>query len=86
MRYLREQAKVAGSDVSEIPVSVSAPLGPARAGRFSLGIEPGEIIQNCRAFDNLGVDRIVISPNPRNADEMLPTMEMLAREVLPAFR
>ena len=86
MRYLQEQAKVAGRDASAIPVSVSAPLGAARAGRFSLGDEPGEITQNCRAFENLGVDRIVISSNTRNADEMFPAMEMLAREVLPAFQ
>ena len=86
MRYLQEQAEVAGRDASAIPVSVSAPLGAARAGRFSLGVEPGEITQKCRAFEDLGVDRIVISSNTRNAEELLPTLEMMAREVLPAFQ
>jgi len=86
MRYLQEQAEVARRDASAIPVSVSAPLGAARAGRFSLGVEPGEITQKCRAFEDLGVDRIVISSNTRNADEMLPTMEMLAREILTEFQ
>ena len=36
-----------------------------------------------RAFEELGVQRMVISSNTRDLDQMLPDMEMLAREVLP---
>ena len=86
MRYLKEQAEAAGRDPSEIRVSVSAPMGNAREGRFSLGTEPGEILQKIRAYEGLGVDRMVISSNTRDARDLLPTMEMLSREVLPAFR
>ena len=86
MRYLKEQAEAAGRDPSEIRVSVSAPMGNAREGRFSLGTEPGEILQKIRAYQGLGVDRMVISSNTRDARDLVPTMEMLAREVLPAFR
>ena len=86
MRYLEEQAESAGRDPSEIQVSVSAPMGSAREGRFSLGTEPGEILRKVQAYEGLGVDRMVISSNTRDAQDLLPAMEMLAREVLPAFQ
>ena len=86
MRYLQEQAEAAGRDPSEIQVSVSAAMGNARERRSSLGTEPGEILQKARAFESIGVDRMVISPNTRDAQGLLPAMEMLAQEVLPAFQ
>ena len=86
MRYLHERTAAVGRDSSEVPVSISIPMGEGREGRFSLGNDPAEIVQNARAFQELGVRRIVVSPNTRNAAEMLPTMEMLASEVMPAFR
>ncbi len=86
MRYLQERTSAAGRDPSEVPVSISIPMGEGREGRFSLGNDPAEIEQKARAFQEMGVRRIVVSPNTRNAAEMLPAMEMLAREVMPAFR
>ena len=86
MRYLQERTAAAGRDPSEVPVSISIPMGEGREGRFSLGSDPAEIVPKARAFQELGVHRIVISPNTRNAAEMLPAMEMLATEVMPAFR
>ena len=86
MRYLQERTAAAGRDPSEVPVSISIPMGEGREGRFSLGNDPAEIAQKARAFEELGVRRIVVSPNTRNAAEMLPAMEMLATEVMPAFR
>ena len=86
MRYLQEQAEAAGRETIEIPVSISAPMGAARSGRYSLGTEPTEILQKARTYEQLGVERLVISPNTRNAEEIEPVMEMLAREVLPAFQ
>ena len=86
LRYLRERTEAAGRDPSAVPVSVSIPMGEGREGRFSLGNNAAEILQKARAFQDLGVRRIVVSPNTREAAEMLPAMEMLASEVLPEFR
>jgi hypothetical protein len=86
MRYLRERTEAAGRDPSAVPVSVSIPMGEGREGRFSLGNKAAEILQKARAFEDIGVRRIVVSPNTRDAAEMLPAMEMLASEVLPEFR
>ena len=86
MRYLRERAEAAGRDPASIPVSVSITLGPGREGRYSLGNDAGEIRQKAAAFAELGVRRVVVSPNTRDAGEMAPAMEMLARDVLPDFR
>ena len=86
MRYLQERTIAAGRDPSEVPVSISIPMGEGREGRFSLGNDPAEIVHKARAFEELGVRRIVVSPNTRNAAEMLPAMEMLATEVMPAFQ
>jgi probable F420-dependent oxidoreductase len=86
MRYLRQRAAAAGRDASEVPVSVSISIGSAPAGRYSLGADPAEILQKARAFESLGVERLVVSSDTRNAEEMLPAMEVLAREVLPAFQ
>jgi len=84
IRYLARQAEAAGRDPSEIPVSVSAPLGAGRAGRYSLGTEPGEILEKARTYQELGVARLVVStPNTRSVEETAHAMEMLAREVLP---
>ena len=88
LRYLSERAEAAGRDVSEIPVSVRLDIGTPRSARstgsgsYSLGTEPGEILQNARAFEGLGVDEIVISPTTGDAEEILAVLEMLARDVV----
>lgn len=84
IQYLAEQARACGRDPKEIPVSVSAPMGQS-ADRYTIGSDGTEILQKAQAYASLGVDRLVISSNTRNADEMIPAMEMVAREVLPAF-
>jgi len=59
-------------------------LGAGRAGRYSLGTEPGEILEKARTYQELGVARLVVStPNTRSVEETAHAMEMLAREVLP---
>ena len=85
IRYLRERTEAAGREPSDVPVSVSIPMGEGREGRFSLGNDPAEILQRARALQDLGVRRIVVSPNTRDAAEMQPALETLASEVLPAF-
>ncbi len=91
LRYLNERAEAAGRDMSEIPVSVRLDIGTPRsagsatANSYSLGTDPGEILQNARAFEGLGVDEIVISPTTGDAEELLAALEMLARDIAPAF-
>ena len=85
IRYLLERAQAAGRAASEIPVSVSIPMGEGRTGRYSLGIDPAEMLQKAHTYETLGVDRMVISPGTGDPQEMASAMEMLAREVLPAF-
>ena len=84
IQYLAEQARACGRNPKEIPVSVSAPMGQS-AGRYTIGSDGTEILRKAQTYASLGVDRLVISSNTRKADEMLPAMEMVARDVLPAF-
>jgi len=71
----------------EVPVSVSLPLGAARARRYALGTDPGEIVQKLQAFAPLGVETIVVySGNTGDLVEILRAMDMLAREVLPVVQ
>jgi probable F420-dependent oxidoreductase len=86
MSYLRAQAQAAGRDVAEIPVSLSIPVGPSSARRVSLGTTPEEIIRTIQAYAAVGVQTISISGHTDQMAEILPAMDLLAREVLPVFR
>ncbi len=86
IRYLGERAQAAGRAASEIPVSVSIPMGDGRTGRYTLGREPAEMLQKAHTYESLGVDRMVVSSGTSDPQEMTSAMEMLAREVLPAFQ
>ncbi len=81
IQYLRERTKTFGRTPDEIPISVSAAMR-GREGH-ALGTDPDEILKKARSYEELGVQRMVISSNTRDPDQMLPDMEMLAREVLP---
>ena len=81
IQYLGERTKTSGRTSDEIPISVSAAMR-GREGH-ALGTDPEEILQKARSYEELGVQRMVISSNTRDPDQMLPDMEMLAREVLP---
>jgi probable F420-dependent oxidoreductase len=83
---LREYAQSAGRDVAEIPVSFSMPLGHPTARGDALGTEPGAIVEKIQAFADLGIQTLVITGNTSNIAETFPAMDMLAREVLPAFQ
>jgi probable F420-dependent oxidoreductase len=83
---LREHAQQSGRDVTEIPVSFSIPLGHPTARGDALGTDSKEIVEKIQAFANLGVQTLVITGNTGNIAETLPALDMLAREVLPAFQ
>ena len=87
MDYLKEQAIKAGRDPSEIGVSVSAAMGNTHNhNRYSLGEEPEEIIERSLKYAEMGLERLVVSPNTRDQDQLSPIMEMLAEVVLPAVQ
>jgi probable F420-dependent oxidoreductase len=86
IRDLHEQAQAVGRAISEIPVSLSIPLGPSSAQRAALGTEPGEIIDTIQAYADLGVQLLAISGQTDQVAEMRSAMDLLAREVLPAFQ
>jgi hypothetical protein len=86
MRFLAEQAQVAGRVVADIPVSISMPLQGGRAGRYTLGLTPDEIVPKLQAFADLGVETMVLAPSTGDAQVMLQALEMIAREVMPAFQ
>jgi probable F420-dependent oxidoreductase len=84
--YLWEQAQVIGRDVAEVPVSVSLPLGRPTARGDALGTDPGAIVRKAQAFASIGVQTLVIPGHTGDMAEILPVMDMLAREVLPVFQ
>ena len=85
--YLKEQAVKAGRDPSGVRVSISAAMGNTHNhNRYSLGDEPEEIIERSLKYAEMGLERLVISPNTRDQDQLQPIMEMLAEVVLPAVQ
>ena len=92
MRYLREKAKSAGRDVSELPVSIRLDMGgrltttsPATPSGYSLGSDPEEIIRDIKVFESLGVVEIVVSPPTGDTEQILGVMAMMSRDVIPSF-
>ena len=85
MDYLKEQTVTAGRDPSEIAVSVSAAIGSTHNhDRYSLGEDPEEILERAQIYKEMGVERLLISPNTRDQSQLRPIMEMLAEVVIPA--
>jgi probable F420-dependent oxidoreductase len=83
---LREEARAHGRDPAQIPVSIAMGLeAPASRRRHALGKDPAEILQNAKAYADVGVDTLVISANTSDPREARSALEMVAREVLPAF-
>jgi hypothetical protein len=72
--------------VAEIPVSLSIPLGPSSAHRAALGTTPSDIIRTIQAYADLGVQMVAISGQTDQMAEILPAMDLLAREVLPVVQ
>ncbi len=87
MDYLKEQAVTAGRDPSEIAVSLSAAIGNTHnSARYSLGEDPEEILERAQTYKEMGVERLVVSPNTRDPEQLVPAMEMLAEVVIPAVQ
>ncbi len=87
MDYLKKQAVVAGRDPSEISVSVSAAMGNTHNhNRYSLGEDPEEVLERSQKYHEMGVERLVVSPNTRDQSQLRPIMEMLAEVVIPAVQ
>lgn len=86
MDYLAAQAQAVGRSAADIPVSISLPLQGGRAGRYALGTEPAEMVEKLRTFKQVGVDTVVVSPYTGEAQEMTRSLELLARDVMPAVQ
>ncbi len=87
MDYLKEQAVKAGRDPSDISVSVSAAIGSTHNhNRYSLGEEPEEILERSQKYQEMGLERLLISPNTRDQSQLRPIMEMLAEVVIPVVQ
>ena len=85
MDYLKEQAVKADRDPSEISVSISAAIGNTHNhNRYSLGEDPEEILERSQKYQEMGLERLVVSPNTRDQTQLRPIMEMLAEVVIPA--
>ena len=83
---LRAEASACGRDISRIPVSITLGLeAPASRRRHALGKDPAAILENAQAYAKSGVDTLIISANTSDPREARSALEMLAREVLPAF-
>ena len=82
---LRQEAQACGRDVAKIPVSIAMSLAASTSRRFALGTKADEIVRNAQAFAGAGVDTLVISANTSDPGEARTALEMVAREVLPAF-
>jgi len=83
---LRDEARACGRDGSKIPVSIAMTLATARAGRYALGTAPSEIVKNARAYADVGVETLIVSAGTSDPGEARAALEMVGREVLPAFR
>lgn len=87
MDYLKEQAVKAGRDPSEISVSISAAIGNTHNhNRYSLGEDPEEVLERSQKYQEMGLERLVVSPNTRDQTQLRPIMEMLAEVVIPAVK
>ncbi len=87
MDYLKEQAVKADRDPSEISVSISAAIGNTHNhNRYSLGEDPEEILERSQKYQEMGLERLVVSPNTRDQTQLRPIMEMLAEVVIPAVK
>jgi hypothetical protein len=71
--------------VAKIPVSIAMSLTASTPRRHALGTRPDEIVRNAQAFAAVGVDTLVISANTSDPGEARTDLEMIARDVLPAF-
>jgi probable F420-dependent oxidoreductase len=85
MHDLAQETRAAGRSEAEVPVSISLPMQGGRAGRYTLGTEPAEMVEKLQAFQRLGVHTVVVSPYSGDAQAMERGLEVLARDVIPAL-
>jgi probable F420-dependent oxidoreductase len=85
MHDLAQETRAAGRSEADVPVSISLPMQGGRAGRYTLGTEPAEMVEKLRAFQRLGVQTVVVSPYTGDTQDMERGLEILARDVIPAL-
>ena len=83
---LQNELRACGRAVSAVPVSIALSITASTPRRYSLGTEPKEIVERATAFARLGVDTLIISANTSDPREARRTLDLVAREVMPAIR
>lgn len=86
MADLAAEAQAVGRAAVDIPVSISIPMQGGRAGRYGLGTEPNEMIENLQEFENIGVDTVVVSSHSSDPQEIIRGLEVLGGEVILSWR
>jgi probable F420-dependent oxidoreductase len=86
MTTLQKELRACGRDPAAVPVSIAMSLVASTPRRAALGTTPAEVVANAKAFARLGVDTLIVSANTSDPREARASLEMLAREVLPAVR
>lgn len=93
-RYLHEQARLLGRAPDRIGISVRLDLdfpvlgGPRTAPRQlrpALSGSVEEVVAQVQAYEDVGVDHLLLATNSRDASIIGETIEMFARGVMPAF-
>jgi probable F420-dependent oxidoreductase len=84
--WLQEETLGYGRKLAQVPVSITLGLeAPETRRRYALGRDPETILKNARDYAKLGVDTLIISANTGDPRQAHSALEMIAREVLPAF-
>jgi probable F420-dependent oxidoreductase len=86
MTTLQKELRACGRDPAAVPFSIAMSLVASTPRRAALGTTPAEVVANAKAFARLGVDTLIVSANTSDPREARASLEMLAREVLPAVR
>ena len=82
-----------GRDEVDFSVSIRMDIGVTRSGRdplgttrYSIGKEPGEVMQGCSVLGELGMDHIAISLTTGNIGAIRESVDMLADTIIPRFK
>jgi alkanesulfonate monooxygenase SsuD/methylene tetrahydromethanopterin reductase-like flavin-dependent oxidoreductase (luciferase family) len=92
-REVRELAEAAGRDPDALTMSVRVEVevtdGPSSvrmASRSRLAGEAGQMIGTIAAYQNAGVEHLVLALNSGDVSKITATMEKIAQQVIPQFR
>ena len=80
---LAELAQAAGRDPKSIPICFRAPIVFSDSGRAPLMGNNGQIVEDIKAYEAVGVSHITLDVVGGSADEVFGNMERMGQEILP---